>query len=621
MSESLAGEVSWKDVDKTTFINFTQFAYTGDYSVLTMIVKASDQPLPQDEMALAEPISQVEVVESTTEDPFGGWGSLSAPRKDKKKGSFKPTLRTPKPMLETFKYLSYPLLQPRFYLAHTCNPTISEGINENISEVLLLHTSLYILADKWGVESLKMLTLLGLHQPLIMLRLDALKVQYIVDLAQYIYKDERTPDLYNGIDKLRELVCQYVVANSDVMTEDAMFMALVEEGALLDSWLPDDRSHSSHSYTGSTTFSVVLEQKPLFQLLVPSTTANATTMENFPPASALDPAEQLDVKSPPRSGPQEEEDEDVFHTPPAAPASISAGPAPTTATAYTLPLLPGQYNTKALTALRALPVLRSVACGWDVRRHHRAGGLFALPERLRDLCGVCTNCHFNSEGKRCSFHNANSAVAAPAPVPTSVPAPPPTTTTTIAAVAVAAAATSAASNPASSRLRRLNIRPCHACNTARRNIFSPSPPYTSTGPAGLALRPKLPATTCTIRELASHLADNHGNTFTQPQIQAIVQQSQVRSLRPRNECPLCCISIEAQQDSPSKEKSKGKTEAGYTELDQQVRSDSHQAPMEQQQQQEPKTQVNPPPTKHSQSNQSLATLPDISRLSWLSLCE
>jgi hypothetical protein len=83
MLESLAGEARWKDVDKTTFINFAQFAYTGDYSVPTMIVKASDQPPPQDGMALAEQISQVEVVDSTTEDLLGGWGYLSGPRKDK----------------------------------------------------------------------------------------------------------------------------------------------------------------------------------------------------------------------------------------------------------------------------------------------------------------------------------------------------------------------------------------------------------------------------------------------------------------------------------------------------------------------------------------------------------
>ncbi|TAQ85758.1 hypothetical protein B7494_g5907 [Chlorociboria aeruginascens] len=121
-------------------------------------------------------------------------------------------------------------------------------------------------------------------------------------------------------------------------------------------------------------------------------------------------------------------------------------------------------------------------------------------------------------------------------------------------------------------------------------------------------------------DLASHFADSHGKTFTQPQIQAIMQQSQIRSLRPRNECPLCCLSIEAQQDSLSKEKSKGKEEestskesrgdadvdrshkririeAGYTELDQHIRGDGQRAPMEQQQQKQ-KAQANPPATQH-----------------------
>lgn len=121
-------------------------------------------------------------------------------------------------------------------------------------------------------------------------------------------------------------------------------------------------------------------------------------------------------------------------------------------------------------------------------------------------------------------------------------------------------------------------------------------------------------------ELASHLADNHAKVFAQPEIQAIVQQSQIRSPRPRNECPLCCLSIEDQQDSPSKERRKGKAEeptskksrddtnvdrshkhtkieAGYTELDQHVRDDGHQARTEQQLQ-EPKTKANPPPNKN-----------------------
>jgi hypothetical protein len=38
MSEGTAGAATWKDVDEETFLRFSQFAYTGDYSVPKMIV-------------------------------------------------------------------------------------------------------------------------------------------------------------------------------------------------------------------------------------------------------------------------------------------------------------------------------------------------------------------------------------------------------------------------------------------------------------------------------------------------------------------------------------------------------------------------------------------------------
>ena len=53
---------------------------------------------------------------------------------------------------------------------------------------------------------MKELTLSKLHQLLSMLSLDASNVQDLVDLARYIYLDERTPGLEHGMDKLRELL-------------------------------------------------------------------------------------------------------------------------------------------------------------------------------------------------------------------------------------------------------------------------------------------------------------------------------------------------------------------------------------------------------------------------------
>jgi hypothetical protein len=83
-----------------------------------------------------------------------------------------------------------------------------------------------------GVESLKMLTLSKLHQTLKMLDLDAPKVQDIVELTRYAYSDEMTPDLQNGIDGLKELICHYIAANARMMAGYITLTALIEDGGL-----------------------------------------------------------------------------------------------------------------------------------------------------------------------------------------------------------------------------------------------------------------------------------------------------------------------------------------------------------------------------------------------------
>jgi hypothetical protein len=96
--------------------------------------------------------------------------------------------------------------------------------------VLLSHASLYILAEKWGVDSLKALTLFKLHQTLTKLSFDVPKVPHIVEFARYSYSG--TPDLVAGIDGLRELICQYVAANVEVMSDHTTFITLLEEGGV-----------------------------------------------------------------------------------------------------------------------------------------------------------------------------------------------------------------------------------------------------------------------------------------------------------------------------------------------------------------------------------------------------
>ena len=75
-----------------------------------------------------------------------------------------------------------------------------------------------------------MLVLSKLHQTLSTLRLDASKVQEIIDLARYTYLDGSTPDLETDIDRLRKLISLYMAANVEMISEHTSFMELIKGG-------------------------------------------------------------------------------------------------------------------------------------------------------------------------------------------------------------------------------------------------------------------------------------------------------------------------------------------------------------------------------------------------------
>jgi hypothetical protein len=224
MSESKNGVAFWGEVDEQTFVRFVQFAYTGDYSVQTMVVSyAAHESHRQKE-------AQNMVKEPIPEDNGWDFSIPSKYKKSKSKGvlfdngegshSLRPAI--------FHKSRTYHLLQPRSKFAGTCDAEVVAGSEENITEPLLSHNSLYVFAEKWGIDSLKALTLFKLHQTLCIFPLDESNAPNIVELARSGYSG--TPDLESGIDELRALIGQYIAANVEVMLRNTAFTELVEEG-------------------------------------------------------------------------------------------------------------------------------------------------------------------------------------------------------------------------------------------------------------------------------------------------------------------------------------------------------------------------------------------------------
>jgi hypothetical protein len=216
MLESSAGQTRWEDVEVKTFVQFAQFMYTGDYSTPRMIVRPSEPPPDEPQES----------------DSWASSGVHSKKAKKKSPLAAAPTL------LRTFSSLRFPLLKPRSNVDDTCDPAVSDGPSENISEVLILHTSLYVLADKWGIDSLKRLTLFKIHKTLTLIKLETMihldrPLEQIIDFVRYAYTDERTLDKESGMDDLRELICLYIIASAKLTAEHTAFMALMEEGGPL----------------------------------------------------------------------------------------------------------------------------------------------------------------------------------------------------------------------------------------------------------------------------------------------------------------------------------------------------------------------------------------------------
>jgi len=190
----------------------------GDYSIPRMIVRPSEQP-PSGTIVDEATLSPDEPKESEF------WGSFGTRSKKAKKRSYHGSAPT---LVRTFSSLRFAVLKPRSNFEKTCEPAVSDGSSQNIGEVLI-HSSLYVLADNWGIDSLKRLTLSKIHKTLTMICLDLPKLGRIIEFVRYAYSNERTLDLETEMDELRELICQYLAAYAELTTWHTSFPALMEE--------------------------------------------------------------------------------------------------------------------------------------------------------------------------------------------------------------------------------------------------------------------------------------------------------------------------------------------------------------------------------------------------------
>ncbi|KAJ5551686.1 hypothetical protein N7535_000370 [Penicillium sp. DV-2018c] len=247
MSEAKARQVDWSDVDEDTFARLCEFAYFGNYTppkcglvdgkvpptkgpVIVKEKKETENKLnvngndsPVESATTTKRRTEPKAPHSDEEDAKDDFDDPEIPYKEKSIRYAK--LRGALEMCsERCKKR-----QPGSHLNYNFKPPKNSGSWEDFTPVFLEQARLYVLADKYCIDSLCELVVTKLHQTLKSFRLYDTGVNGIIELVRFVYNN--TPDYgREQIDGLRDLVTCYVVSVLGQIGEKECFKELLEEG-------------------------------------------------------------------------------------------------------------------------------------------------------------------------------------------------------------------------------------------------------------------------------------------------------------------------------------------------------------------------------------------------------
>ena len=252
MAEAQKGFATLKDVDHGTFVRFIEWAHKGHYTAAEFSTaeiesprtsRSQDHPevvpAPQEEdTAEAVPASEDDWAPAVPAEPEPEASAWPPPawhqpvpsyRKDKKGrrkdlGTMAQGIK--ERLREAFISRTYNYTV-RQAVVETPSPRPNENPVEDFTDVFLSHAQLYVFAEKYDIQSLRVLALEKLHVTLANYTLYLVRTGDIIALLRYVYANTGKPR--EGVEDMRTLMTQYVCYEMDVLMEDPEFRNLMIE--------------------------------------------------------------------------------------------------------------------------------------------------------------------------------------------------------------------------------------------------------------------------------------------------------------------------------------------------------------------------------------------------------
>lgn len=253
MAEAQKGFATLQDVDECTFGRFIEWAYKGFYTaaefttvvgedldaagscnedkhVVDISVQRTSDPIQEDEDKNF--VAQgTNLLGFTQED----WDANRSKKSKSRKKNICPDSPTPRSAIsrsarETLmqSFISRrPVERKEAILVPP--PRRNQSSAEIYHDVFLSHAQLYVFAEKYDIQPLKMLALDELHATLAIFTLYPERTGDIIDLLQYVYANTNPREPREGVEDMRTLMTQYVGFEMDVLLENYEFRGIIIE--------------------------------------------------------------------------------------------------------------------------------------------------------------------------------------------------------------------------------------------------------------------------------------------------------------------------------------------------------------------------------------------------------
>ncbi|KAL9636524.1 MAG: hypothetical protein Q9204_002229 [Flavoplaca sp. TL-2023a] len=251
MSEAQKGYATLADIEEGTFGRFAEWVNKGFYTpgeVFTYPLDESGSERSRLEKCMVEdsetekPVEAIVEVPQTAElvefeDDLEFWATRKRSRKskpDKIVDSWGQKSSSRSQLKESFIHRKATVRQESINIPP---PLPNQSPEEDYTDVFLSHAQLYVFAEKYDIQTLKILALENLQTTLAIFTLYQGRTGDIVTLLRYVYSNTSKPS--DDAEDLRTLLRDYVGYEMDTLMKDDEFrdLMIADGGALLGDFL------------------------------------------------------------------------------------------------------------------------------------------------------------------------------------------------------------------------------------------------------------------------------------------------------------------------------------------------------------------------------------------------